>query len=122
MSPSLPILWLICCRLCQFPAKRDFHSSAYSPCSPSSSRPATNIKIFAELESSPFTHAGYTDLADAVPSGLKAMDGKQPGDIIMEVQSMIESVWGVRIAAGRLGPKRLPIGADGVAYARRKCM
>ncbi len=55
-------------------------------------------------------------------AGVGAVDGNQRGDSVKCVERMIDVVKSEGMAAGRLIPKRLPLGPDSMEIMRTKCL
>ena len=64
----------------------------------------------------------YTEMNKVMRAGVAAIDGNQPGDPQKGVERLIDVVRSKGLAMGKEMPKRLPLGPDGLAVVREKCL
>jgi len=63
----------------------------------------------------------YQQVASQMSGALQGMNGKQPGDPVKGVETIIDVVKQEGVAHGRSMPNTLALGGDAVAYIREKC-
>lgn len=64
----------------------------------------------------------YKEVNDGLKQTLTGANGKQPGDPVRGVKTILDVVKGEGIAEGRSLPHRLPLGSDAVECLRAKCI
>ena len=70
------------------------------------------------------TISAYTEFNEKIQNFVRTTHNKQPGDPTKAVERMIDVLKGEGMASGKGGelPLRLPLGTDGLAAVREKCL